>query len=88
VGAKKKQKGRHIMLGRKDPTFLIPEESQHFSPEDVVAMRHAYSVACRERPMSASTEDQRLVLAKAIVLAYKPDLSEDDLVAAVLNLAG
>jgi hypothetical protein len=38
--------------------------------------------------MSASTEDQRLVLAKAIVVAYSPDLSEDDLVAAVLNLAG
>jgi hypothetical protein len=51
-------------------------------------MRHAYSAACREQPTSASTEDQRLVLAKAIVLAYKPALSEEDLVAAVLNLAG
>jgi len=76
------------MLARKDPTFLIPEGSQHFSPEDLAVMRHAYESACRERPMSASTEDQRLVLAKAIVVAYSPDLSEDDLVAAVLNLAG
>jgi hypothetical protein len=76
------------MLARRDPTFLIPEESQHFSPEDVAAMRHAYNAACRERPMSASTEDQRLGLAKAIVVAHKSDLTEDDLVAAVLNLAG
>ena len=76
------------MLARKDPTFLISEESQHFSPEDIAAMRHAYNTACRERPTSAVTEDQRLGLAKAVVLAFKPELSEDDLVAAVLNLAG
>ena len=76
------------MLARMDPTFLIPAESQHFSREDVVAMRHAYNSACRARPMSARTEDQRLILAKAIVVAYKSDLTEDDLVAAVLNLAG
>jgi hypothetical protein len=76
------------MLARKDPTFLIPEGSQHFSPEDLAIMRHAYNAACRERPMSASTEDQRLVLAKAIVVAYRSDLSEEQLVAAVLNLAG
>ena len=76
------------MLARKDPTFLIPEESQHFSPEDVAAMRQAFNAACRERPTSASTEDQRLDLAKAIVVAYRSDLSEDDLVAAVLRLAG
>jgi len=76
------------MLARKDPTFLIPEESQHFSPEDIAMMRHAYNTACRDRPMSAITEDQRLGLAKAVVVAYKSDLSEDDLVAAVLNLAG
>jgi hypothetical protein len=76
------------MLARKDPTFLIPEKSQHFSPEDVALMRRAYNAACRERPMSAGTEDQRLDLAKAVVVAYKSDLSEDDLVAAVLNLAG
>ena len=76
------------MFARKDPTFLIPPESQHFSPEDVAVMRHAFNAACRERPMSAGAEDQRLVLAKAIVVAYKPDLPEDDLVAAVLNLAG
>ena len=76
------------MLARKDPTFLIPEGSQHFNPEDLAVMRHAYNTACRERPMSARTEDQRLDLAKAIVVTYKPDLSEDDLVAVVLKLAG
>ena len=76
------------MLARVDPTFLIPEGSQHFSPEDVAVMRQAFNAACRERPMAAGTEDQRLILAKAIVLAHKSDLSDDDLVAAVLNLAG
>jgi hypothetical protein len=76
------------MLARNDTIFLIPEGSQHFSPEDVAAMRQAFNTACRERPMSASTEDQRLDLAKAIVVSYKPGLSEDDLVDAVLNLAG
>jgi len=77
------------MLAKKvDPTFLVPTESNYFRPEDLAIMRQAYNAACRERPTFASTEDLRLVLAKAIVMAYKPDLSDDDLVAAVLNLAG
>ena len=77
------------MLARKeDPTFLVPAASNYFRPEDIAIMRHAYNAACNERPTSASTEDQRLGLAKAIVVAFKPDLSEEQLVATVLNLAG
>jgi hypothetical protein len=76
------------MLAKKDSTFLVPPESNYFHPEDLACMRQAFNTACRERPLAASTEDQRLDLAKAIVVSYKPGLSEDDLVAAVLNLAG
>ncbi len=76
------------MLAKKDSTFLVPPKSNYFHPEDLASMQQAFNTACRERPLAASTKAQRLTLAKAIVATYKPGLSEDDLVAAALNLAG
>jgi hypothetical protein len=76
------------MLAKKDPTFLVPPESNYFHPEDLASMRQAFNTACRERPLAASTKAQRLTLAKAIVATYKSNLSETELVAAALNLAG
>ena len=49
-------------------------------------MRHAYHVACQERPMAVWTESQRLILAKAIVVVYNPILSEAALLTAAFDL--
>lgn len=66
-------------------TFERPV-TNYFSPEDLAIMRHAYRAACRERPMAAWTESQRLILAKAIVVVYNPILPEAVLVFAALEL--
>jgi hypothetical protein len=58
--------------------FELPD-TQYFSSNDVAAMKHAYYIACQERPLAAWTEAQRLTLAKAIVAVYEPELSEESL---------
>ena len=76
------------MFARVDPTFLVSKEPHQFSPEDLAVMRHAFKAICREQVISATTENQRLLLAKAVVAAYDSALSEEELVAAALDLAG
>ena len=66
--------------------FSAPPATHYFNPEDLAAMRHAYHVACQERPMAAWTEAQRMTLAKAIVVVYNPILSEAALVGTAFDL--
>jgi hypothetical protein len=70
---------------RSEP-FFAPPATHYFNPEDLATMRHAYHVACQERPMAAWTEAQRLILAKAIVVVYNPILSEAALLGAAFDL--
>ena len=67
-------------------SFLNPPVTHYFNPHDLAVMRHAYHLACQERPMAAWTESQRMTLAKAIVIVYNPILSEAALVAAAFDL--
>ncbi len=67
-------------------SFFKPPVTHYFNPDDLAVMRHAYHVACQERPMAAWTEAQRLTLAKAIVVVYNPILSETALLAAAFDL--
>ena len=69
-------------------SFYDPPETHYFSPEDLALMRHAYCVACQERPLAAWTEAQRLILAKAIVVVFSPVLTEAALVAAAFAILG
>ena len=48
----------------------------YFCPEDLAAMRHAYYTACRERPLAVQTHQQRITLAKAIVVVFDSTLPE------------
>jgi hypothetical protein len=67
-------------------SFSTPPVTRFFSPEDLATMRHAYHVACQERPMAVWTEAQRLTLAKAVVVVYNPILSEAGLLDAAFDL--
>jgi hypothetical protein len=70
----------------KSEAFFAPPQTHYFSPQDLAAMRHAYHVACQERPLAVWTEAQRLILAKAIVVVYNPILSEAALLTAAFDL--
>jgi hypothetical protein len=48
----------------------------YFSPEDLAAMRHAYNTACMQRPKAVQTHEQRMTLAKAIVVVFDSTLPE------------
>ena len=67
-------------------TVFAPPETHYFSPEDLAALRHAYRIACQERPLAVKTEAQRLILAKAIVVVYNPVLTEAALLSAAFEL--
>lgn len=63
-------------------------EYHYFSPEDLATMRHAYYTACRERPKAVQTHEQRMTLAKAIVVVFDSTLPESVIVdAACLMLS-
>ncbi len=49
-------------------------EYHYFSPEDLAAMRHAYYTASVQRPKAVQTHEQRLTLAKAIVVVFDSTL--------------
>jgi hypothetical protein len=49
-------------------------EYHYFSPEDLAAMRHAYYTASVQRPKAVQTHEQRLILAKAIVVVFDSTL--------------
>ena len=61
-------------------------EYHYFSPEDLALMRHAYYTACVQRPMAAQTPEQRLNLAKAIVVGFDSTLPETSAIAAAWHL--
>ena len=55
----------------------IPDDNpeyHYFSPEDLAAMRHAYYTASVQRPKAVQTHDQRMTLAKAIVVVFDSTL--------------
>jgi hypothetical protein len=60
----------------------------YFSPEDLAAMRHAYYTASMQRPKAVQTHDQRLTLAKAIVIVFDSTLPETLIVDAAWLLVG
>ncbi|HUQ36791.1 MAG TPA: hypothetical protein VM144_10500 [Aestuariivirga sp.] len=64
----------------------VAPKSYYFCPEDLARLRHAFNAACLDRPFAARTELQRLALSKAVVVTYRPGISEKDLVAAALHL--
>ena len=70
----------------KSDSFFTPPATHYFSAEDIARMRHAYHVACQERPLAVWTDAQRLTLAKAIVVVYNPILSEVALLGAAFDL--
>ena len=70
----------------KSPSYFAPPQTHYFTPEDLATMRHAYHVACQERPMAVWTEAQRMTLAKAIVVVYNPILPEASLLGAAFDL--
>lgn len=55
-------------------------EYQYFCPEDLAAMRRAYYIASRERPYAVQTHQQRIVLAKAIVVVFDSTLPESAII--------
>jgi hypothetical protein len=61
------------------PTFLL-KEAHYFSPEDLAAMRHAYYTASRDRPKAVETHQQRMTLAKAIVVVFNSALPESAII--------
>ena len=67
-------------------TVTVAPTSTYFCPEDLAGLRQAFRAACLERPLAVQTEAQRLALSKAVVVTYRPGISEKDLVAAALLL--
>ena len=74
------------MLATNTPSFMFPHESHSYSPDDLDSMREAFMRACGENPGAAATEAQRSILAKAMVNIYQRHLSQEELVAAAINL--
>jgi hypothetical protein len=73
------------MLAKDTPSFLLPQESHNYSPEDLDSMRQAFMRACGENPLAAETETQRYSLAKAMLSIYQRHLSQTELVAAAIR---
>ena len=74
------------MLATITPSFLLPQESHNYSPEDLDSMREAFLRACGENPLAAESEAQRYTLAKAMVSIYQRHLNQNELVAAAIRL--
>ena len=74
------------MLATSNPTFNLSSESHHYSPEDLDALRRAFRRACEENPSLAATDQQRYVLARAVLKNYQRHHTEADRVAAALVL--
>jgi hypothetical protein len=74
------------MLATNTPSFMFPQESHNYSPEDLDCMREAFMRACGENPLAAETEAQRSILAKAMVNIYQRHLSQTELVSAAISL--
>jgi hypothetical protein len=55
-------------------------EYHYFSPEDLAAMRHAYYTASMQRPKTVQTHEQRITLAKAIVVVFESTLPESAII--------
>ena len=55
-------------------------EYHYFSPEDLAAMRQAYHAASMQRPKAVQTHEQRIKLAKAIVVVFDSSLPESAIV--------
>ena len=56
------------------------QDCRYFCPADLAAMRHAYYIACRDRPKAVQTHHQRMMLAKAIVVVFDSTLPESAIV--------
>ena len=80
--------GLSIMLDQFRDTSFQSNWTRHFGPDDLSIMRQAFKSACAERPKSFETEEQRLILAKAVVITYRPLCSERQLISEALDLAG
>ena len=52
----------------------------YFCPEALAAMRHAYYTASVQRPKAVQTHEQRLTLAKAIVVVFESTLPESAII--------
>ncbi len=61
-------------------------EGSVFQPEDLERMRNAFEKACKDRIEPASSHYTRTEIAKAIILAYKSGLTEDQLALAAIQL--
>jgi hypothetical protein len=68
------------------PSFILSQNSRHFSPADVANMRHTFNEMCRDRPLVTASDGQRLNLAKVVVATYLEHLSEAELIDAALQL--
>ena len=44
------------MLATNTPSFMFPQVSHNYSPEDLDSMREAFMRACGENPLAAETE--------------------------------
>jgi hypothetical protein len=55
-------------------------DHHYFSPEDLAAMRHAYYTASIQRPNAVQTHQQRMTLAKAIVVVFDSTLPESAMI--------
>ena len=78
---------RSVMLTTTVPSFLFPQISRNFGPEDLEFMRRAFRRACDEHPEETETEKQREMFAKAIFSRYQRGLSERELVTVALEMA-
>ena len=59
---------------------------QFFGPEDLDLMSKVFLRASREMPKSQFCEKQKTVLAKAIIITFRPKATEAALVAAATHL--
>jgi hypothetical protein len=59
------------MLAKSKPTFNLSSESHHYSPEDLDALRRVFRRACEENPLLSATDQERYVLAKAVLKYYQ-----------------
>lgn len=57
---------------------------RYFGPKDLAAMRHAYYTASRDRPKAVQTHNQRMNLAKAIVVVFDSSLPESVIIDAAM----
>jgi hypothetical protein len=78
---------RLVMLTAHSP-YWPPRVLQSFGPEDISAMCFALKRACDENQVDGKDSQQREDLAKVILVKYRPDMDESELVAAAIAIAG